>query len=60
MIQARYERQKTQANSIVPPNGSGIRNIRIPGWVFVFLIILICCGFAGYFIPFNSFTLDRR
>jgi Membrane proteins related to metalloendopeptidases len=50
--------RKRKAILIVPPNGSGIRNIRIPGWVFIFLIFLICCGFAGYFIPFNSFTLD--
>ncbi len=50
--------RKHKAILIVPPNSSGIRNIRIPRWVFIFLIVLICCGFAGYFIPFNSFTLD--
>jgi Peptidase family M23 len=50
--------RKRKAILIVPPNGSGIRNIRVPGWVFIILIILICCGFAGYFIPFNNFTLD--
>jgi murein DD-endopeptidase MepM/ murein hydrolase activator NlpD len=43
---------------IVPPSGSGIRNIGVPTWVFIVLSILIALGFAGYFIPFNNFTLD--
>ena len=50
--------RKRKAILIVPPDGSGIRNIRVPGWVFIVLFILICCGFAGYFIPFNNYTLD--
>jgi murein DD-endopeptidase MepM/ murein hydrolase activator NlpD len=51
------DRQR-KAILIVPPNSSGIRNIRVPVWVFIFLAVLICFGFVGYFIPFNSFTLD--
>ena len=52
------KQRKRKAILIVPPNSSGIRNIRVPGWFFIFLAVLICFGFAGYFIPFNSFTLD--
>ena len=50
--------RKRKAILIVPPNSSGIRNIRVPAWVFILLAVLICLGFSGYFIPFNSFTLD--
>jgi murein DD-endopeptidase MepM/ murein hydrolase activator NlpD len=42
----------------VPPGGSKIRTFRLRGGFLLFLFIIIACGFAGYFIPFNSFTID--
>jgi murein DD-endopeptidase MepM/ murein hydrolase activator NlpD len=43
---------------IVPPGGKGVRIVHVPRGLIVFFLILIFCGFAGYFIPFNNFTLD--
>jgi|GEM_PF-630856 murein DD-endopeptidase MepM/ murein hydrolase activator NlpD len=51
-------RKKRKAILIVPPNGKGVRTIRIPQGIIIFFAVLLCCGFAGYFIPFNNFTLD--
>jgi murein DD-endopeptidase MepM/ murein hydrolase activator NlpD len=43
---------------LVPPGGSKIRTFRLRGGFLLFVIIVIAGGFAGYFIPFNSFTID--
>jgi murein DD-endopeptidase MepM/ murein hydrolase activator NlpD len=43
---------------LVPPGGSKIRTVHIPRKLIVFCFIIIAAGFAGYFIPFNSFTID--
>ena len=43
---------------IVPPRGIAVKAFKIRLSVAIIFIIFILCGFAGYFIPFNSFTLD--
>jgi murein DD-endopeptidase MepM/ murein hydrolase activator NlpD len=43
---------------LVPPGGSKIRTLRLRSGLLLFVIIVIAGGFAGYFIPFNSFTID--
>lgn len=43
---------------IVPPQGSAVKAIRIRLSVAVALFVLVTIGFAGYFIPFNSLTLN--
>ncbi len=50
--------RKNKAILIMPPTGKGITTIRLPVGIIIFSCILLCCGFAGYFIPFNSFTMD--
>jgi len=51
-------KKKQKAVLIVPPGGKGIRTIRIPQSVLFLVGLLLVGGFAGYFIPFNSFTVD--
>jgi murein DD-endopeptidase MepM/ murein hydrolase activator NlpD len=43
---------------LVPPGGSKVRTVKIPRKLIVLCFIIIAAGFAGYFIPFNSFTVD--
>jgi murein DD-endopeptidase MepM/ murein hydrolase activator NlpD len=43
---------------LVPPGGSKIHTIRLRGGLLLFCVIVIAGGFAGYFIPFNSFSMD--
>jgi murein DD-endopeptidase MepM/ murein hydrolase activator NlpD len=43
---------------IFPPGSSKVRTIHVPKSFIVVFGCLICLGFAGYFIPFNSLTLD--
>lgn len=43
---------------IIPPKGSRARAVRVRGGVMIFLLLIFIGGFAGYFIPFNSLTLD--
>jgi murein DD-endopeptidase MepM/ murein hydrolase activator NlpD len=43
---------------LVPPSSAKVRTLRLPLRLVVFLLLVIACGFAGYFIPFNSFTID--
>jgi murein DD-endopeptidase MepM/ murein hydrolase activator NlpD len=43
---------------LVPPGGEQIRTIRLHGGLLLFLVLVIAGGFAGYFIPFNSFSID--
>jgi murein DD-endopeptidase MepM/ murein hydrolase activator NlpD len=43
---------------LLPPGSGKPRTIRLPRSFLLILCLLICCGFAGYFIPFNNFTLD--
>ena len=43
---------------VVPPGGAKMRTLRLRGGVLLFLFLVIAGGFVGYFIPFNSFTID--
>jgi murein DD-endopeptidase MepM/ murein hydrolase activator NlpD len=43
---------------IIPPKNARIRLIRIRAGVILGVCIVVMAGFAGYFIPFNSLTLD--
>jgi murein DD-endopeptidase MepM/ murein hydrolase activator NlpD len=43
---------------LVPPGGSKVRTVHVPRKLITFCFIVIAAGFAGYFIPFNSFTID--
>jgi murein DD-endopeptidase MepM/ murein hydrolase activator NlpD len=43
---------------LVPPGGSRIRSFRLRGGILLFTVLVIAGGFAGYFIPFNSLTID--
>lgn len=50
--------RKKRTIVLVPPRGSRIRAIRVRVSLVVLLLIALGLGFYGYFIPFNSFTLD--
>jgi murein DD-endopeptidase MepM/ murein hydrolase activator NlpD len=50
--------KKHRAILIFPPGSGRMRTIHVPKGFIVLFGILICLGFAGYFIPFNSFSLD--
>jgi murein DD-endopeptidase MepM/ murein hydrolase activator NlpD len=43
---------------LVPPGGSKVRTVKIHRKLIVLCFIVVTAGFAGYFIPFNSFTID--
>ncbi len=43
---------------LVPSGGAKVRTIRISRILVVAASIVIAAGFAGYFIPFNGFTVD--
>ncbi|MBD3346286.1 MAG: peptidoglycan DD-metalloendopeptidase family protein [Chitinivibrionales bacterium] len=43
---------------IIPPRAGRIKSLRVRISFLVFLSALMLVGFAGYFIPFNSFSLD--
>jgi murein DD-endopeptidase MepM/ murein hydrolase activator NlpD len=43
---------------LVPPGGEQIRTVHLHGGLLLFLVLVIAGGFAGYFIPFNSFSID--
>ncbi len=43
---------------IVPPSGARIRFMRIRVGLVIVLCLFLLAGFVGYFIPFNSLTLD--
>jgi murein DD-endopeptidase MepM/ murein hydrolase activator NlpD len=52
-------KQKKRPSILIFPPGSGrLRTIRLPKSFLIIFCVLICMGFAGYFIPFNNFTLD--
>ncbi len=44
---------------LVPPHGARIRTTRIRGSVVALLTLTLVGGFAGYFIPFSRFSLDK-
>jgi murein DD-endopeptidase MepM/ murein hydrolase activator NlpD len=44
---------------LIPPRGTRIRSFRIRRSVAVLFFSIVLIGFAGYFIPFNSYTLDN-
>ncbi|MBD3322661.1 MAG: peptidoglycan DD-metalloendopeptidase family protein [Chitinivibrionales bacterium] len=50
--------KKHQTFIIIPPRSSRIKALRIRIAFVLVLLSLIVIGFAGYFIPFNSFALD--
>jgi murein DD-endopeptidase MepM/ murein hydrolase activator NlpD len=43
---------------LVPPGGARVRTVGIPRKLIVVVIVVVALGFVGYFIPFNSFTID--
>jgi|WetSurMetagenome_2_1015567.scaffolds.fasta_scaffold08805_5 murein DD-endopeptidase MepM/ murein hydrolase activator NlpD len=50
--------KKHRAILIFPPGSGKMRTFHVPKSFIIFFSILICLGFAGYFIPFNNFSLD--
>jgi murein DD-endopeptidase MepM/ murein hydrolase activator NlpD len=50
--------KKHRAILIFPPGSGKMRTIHVPKSFIILFCILACIGFAGYFIPFNSFSLD--
>ncbi|NLP02150.1 MAG: M23 family metallopeptidase [Fibrobacter sp.] len=50
--------KKEKTILIVPPRGTPAKAIKIRLSVAVAFMVLVTIGFAGYFIPFNSFTLN--
>jgi murein DD-endopeptidase MepM/ murein hydrolase activator NlpD len=50
--------KKHKALLIVPPFSKRVRFVRIRFFVVVMVFIFLLAGLAGYFIPFNNFTLD--
>ena len=51
--------KKEKTILIVPPKGVPLKAFRIKLWVVVLVAIFLVLGFAGYFIPFNNFTLNK-
>jgi murein DD-endopeptidase MepM/ murein hydrolase activator NlpD len=43
---------------LVPPDGSKIRTVGVRSSLILVIVITIACGFAGYLIPFNNFSID--
>jgi murein DD-endopeptidase MepM/ murein hydrolase activator NlpD len=43
---------------LVPPGGARIRTIRVSRILVAASCIVVAAGLAGYFIPFNDFTID--
>jgi murein DD-endopeptidase MepM/ murein hydrolase activator NlpD len=54
-----FEMKKQKTILIVPPNGVPVKAFRVKLWVIVLVIVFVVLGFAGYFIPFNNFTLNK-
>jgi murein DD-endopeptidase MepM/ murein hydrolase activator NlpD len=50
--------KKRRGIMVLPPGSGKIRTIHVPKSFLIIFVCLIILGFAGYFIPFNSFTLD--
>lgn len=50
--------RKHRSILIVPPRHARTRMMRVRVSVLVVLFLLLISGFAGYFIPFNNYTLD--
>jgi murein DD-endopeptidase MepM/ murein hydrolase activator NlpD len=49
---------KHRAILVLPPGSGRVRTVHVPGSFIIIFCSLIGLGFAGYFIPFNSFSLD--
>ncbi len=50
--------RKHRSILIVPPRYARVRMMRARVSVLIILFLLMLGGFAGYFIPFNNYTLD--
>ncbi len=50
--------KKHRAIQIYPPGSKKVKTIHVPKSLFIIFCVLVCLGFGGYFIPFNSFTVD--
>jgi murein DD-endopeptidase MepM/ murein hydrolase activator NlpD len=50
--------RKRRAALLVPPDGAKVRTVAVPWKLLIAAFVLVIAGFAGYFIPFNGFTLD--
>lgn len=44
---------------LIPPDGARARAVRVHRAVLSLLVLVIVGGFAGYFIPFSAFSLDK-
>lgn len=53
-----FKAGKHKSLFIVPPRGALIRRMRVKRRFIVLLCVIILCGFAGYFVPFNKFSID--
>jgi murein DD-endopeptidase MepM/ murein hydrolase activator NlpD len=52
-------RGKRRYISLLPPQGRQTHTARVPGLLVCALACVLACGFAGYFIPFNRFSIDK-
>jgi murein DD-endopeptidase MepM/ murein hydrolase activator NlpD len=43
---------------VVPARGARVRSTRVRVGLMVLTLVFLLCGFAGYFIPFSSLTVD--
>ncbi len=50
--------RKKKVILLVPPGGSKIKTVGVPWKLLAVAFVVLAAGFAGYLIPFNSFTLD--
>jgi len=50
--------RKKRTILLVPPQSGNVRHLRVRKSIIIFLGVCMITGFAGYFIPFNSYTLD--
>ncbi len=51
--------KKQKTILLVPPKGIPVKAFRIRLWVAILILIFLFLGFAGYFIPFDNFTLNK-
>lgn len=51
--------KKQKTILLVPPKGIPVKAFRIRLWIAILILIFLLLGFAGYFIPFDNFTLNK-
>jgi murein DD-endopeptidase MepM/ murein hydrolase activator NlpD len=45
---------------LVAPGGSGVRALRVPGWIVAVALLTVAVGFAGFFIPLDRLLLTEQ